>query len=196
MPQYSIVRTSFSDKNCVVDPDEVYARNAFQLAFGEPAGPKYPDDLRLPMSSKSPGKATPDALHNSMRFLLASQRLTEILRRELTEEVEYLPFTLVNHKQKPVPGYGFIVNLIGVVDCVDAAATQGRASAMKPELLMNIKVLGLDAQRIPKDKRLFRIKAKPDVLIVRDDLRATLESEKVTGLVYYELGKPLPLMAL
>src|SRR5262245_35724797 len=94
--QYSIMRAGFDDKNCVVGPDD-YTRNAFQIAFGKPAGPKYPDDVRLPMT-KSPGKATPDALHNTMRFLLASQRLTEILRRELTGEVEYLPFTLLNHK--------------------------------------------------------------------------------------------------
>jgi len=194
--QYSIARTTFQSTNCVVGPDPDYAGKAYRIAQGQHAGADYPDDLRLPMSGNSPGKHTPDALHNTMRFLLVSHRLGEILRRELSEDVEFLAFGLINHKKKVVPGYGFIVNLIGTADCVDLGSTVGRASVLKPDLLMSIEVLSLDVQRIPKDGRLFRIKAKPDVLIIRSDLRELLDGQKITGFSFFELGKPLPPMTI
>src|SRR5450432_1072255 len=150
-PQYWIARSTFHTGNCVVGPDPDFAGKAYQIAFGQPVGSTYPEGLRLPMSRNSPGKHTPDALHNTMSFLLASHRLTEILRPALGKEVEFLSFELLNHKKKLVSGFGFIVNLIGTVDCVDAAATTGRRSVMKPDQLMSISVLTLHPNRIPKD---------------------------------------------
>jgi hypothetical protein len=194
--QYWIARSTFQSENCVVGPDPDFAGKAYQIAFGERVGSDYPEDLRLPMSRSSPGKHTPDALHNTMSFLLTSHRLAEILRPEVGEEVEFLPFELVNHKKKVVPGFGFIVNLIGTVECVDSGTTTGRRSVMKPDKLMSISVLTLDPKRIPKGAKLFRIGEKPDVLIIRSDLRETLEKQKVTGLSFFELGRPLPPMAI
>lgn len=194
--EYWIARTVVQKDSCVVGPDPVYAGKAVEIAYGQPAIAGYPDGLQLPMVQSVPGKRTPDALHNRMSFLLASDRLADLLRSELDSTVEYLRFELRDHRDRPVRGFGFIVNIVGTVDCVDAAQTRGRRSAMKPDLLMSINLLTLDLAKVPPDAKLFRIKDKPDVLIMRSDLKANLESAGMTGLSFFALGKPLPPMVI
>ena len=145
------------------------------------------------MDTDHAGLAVMDAIHNSLGALMVSQKLKDILGSDVEDEVEYLPFTLVDHKGKDVPGAFYIVNVIGTVECVDRKQTVGRTSAMKPNEYRSIKKLFLDDERIPERSKLFRLSAMPEAMVVREDLRRAIERDSVKGVAYLELGVKIDL---
>jgi len=82
---------------------EAFTRAAsFQLADVDPKGPVLPDNLI-----------------NTDMALIVSPRLKDFLNAKQLSDVEYLPFGLVDAKDKKIPGTLFYVHVLNNPDCLD-----------------------------------------------------------------------------
>jgi hypothetical protein len=120
---------------------------------------------------------------------MISGRLKALLEKEAGVEIEFLPFTLYNHKGRIAAEDCFIANVIGTRDCVDMKRTRGEKSIMSPGEFEAIFLLHLDPASVPPEEKLFRLNVRPNIFIIRDDLRATFEQHGITGIRYIAMGE-------
>src|SRR5688572_20322221 len=90
-----------------------------------------PREFRMADAAK--GLAVPDAITNAFNFLMASEALKTVLERHVAgAQVEYLPFRLLDHKGRVAVERGYIVNVLGTVDCLDKERSRGVETAIYP----------------------------------------------------------------
>jgi hypothetical protein len=125
---------------------------------------------------------------NSLRCLIVTDRLKSILEAHVEHPVEYLPFVLLDHKGRVADDTMWIVNLLDAVACTDVEKTEGSQSAFHPGEFQDLLELHVHTDRVPPDRKLFRLAECPATILVRDDLRAVLDAAEVTA-DYLELGE-------
>jgi len=196
MAGHSVLTPALDDKYCSIDPIK-RIRNKFKLAVGRPVAAEYPkDDLWVRMAKDHPGIVAPEVLYNTDHCLMVSGRAKTIFRDYLGKSAEYLAFKLRDHRGKPVAGFGFFVNPLGTVDCIDRKRTVGDASFITPGEYSAIHELHLEPRKIPRDAHLFRLESSPTTTVVSKQLRRALEKAKITGIKYWELGEHIPFLGL
>jgi hypothetical protein len=94
-----------------------------------------------------------------------------------------------NSFPSPSTTTSYIANVIGTIDCVDPAGTEADESYVRPGQFSGLFKLSLDPARIAPRAKLFRIKSKPTVLIIRDDLRSILDENGTSGVKYINMGE-------
>lgn len=190
MREYFILQRGYDPRFCQIRKTAKEIRDAdWRIAEGRRMGDHFPGRVTFAMHPASPGIVVPDLVDNTLFYTLVSSRLKALLETESGAEIEWLPFTLVNHKGRVAIDDGFIANVIGKVDCVDRARTAAAKSAYAPSEFLAIDRLHLDPAKIPPDARLFRIAPMPSVMIVRDDLRAQIDGMGATGVAWVAMGE-------
>jgi len=179
-----------TDENCLVNtlPGELN-KTAWRASKGVLMADKYPVGARLDMAPRHRGLFVPDIIPNTLLKLLVSGRMKPLLEKEAGVEIEFLPFTLHDHKGRVAVPDCYIANVLGSHDCADLKKTRGEKSIDEPGKFEVIKQLHLDPAKVPADLKLFRLGAMPNLLIIRDDLRATFEQNGVTGVRYVAMGE-------
>ncbi|QRK12593.1 hypothetical protein JQX13_22725 [Archangium violaceum] len=190
MHNYFILESHPSPENCTINkcPEPLDSKK-WRIAEGEPMGGHYSPPVRLDMDKSHGGMHIPDFIDNNLHLPLVSGKLKQLLERESNAEIEFLPFMLYNHKGRVACDDCYIANVLGSQDCVDRTRTEGQEDASEPGQYIGLFRLFLDPARIDPQSRLFRISAKPSVLIIRDDLRALFEQNEVTGARYIAMGE-------
>jgi Immunity protein family (Imm11) len=191
---YSILREAIDDRYCGVYDYLDEFPDIENPAEGIPTADTFPDDVRFQMARETPGLLVADVINNAFGYLMVSAKGRAFLEKHVQgAKVEWLRFTLLNHKARVASTECWIANVLGTVDCVDTRRTTGEMSQVDPGEYMNITRLVLDPQRIPPNANLFRIASLPTVMIVRDDLRAAMEAEPLTGVEFLELDTDVDL---
>ena len=194
MTSYFILRDTDAPEQCAIYDYLDSFEHIDHPARGVRMGESYPAaGIRFQMTSMVPGMKMTDVLQNALSYLMVTARMKALLEAHAKAEIEFLPFTLLNHKGRVASRECYIANVLGTVDCVDVERTEGRRSAMFPDTYDRITRLALDSARIDPKRNLFRIASQPQTFIVRDDLRAVLEKEGVTGAQYVAPGEPVDL---
>ncbi|MFY2561075.1 imm11 family protein [Corallococcus terminator] len=193
MTSYFILSDTAEPEQCAIH-DFLDAFERIDMpARGTRMGGAYPSGIRFQMTADVRGMQVTDVLQNALNYLMVTARLKALLEEHSGVDIEFLPFTLLNHKGRVASKECYIANVVGTVPCVDEARTEGRRSATKPGTYARITKLELDTQRIDPARKLFRIASQPTTLIIRDDLRSVLEQAGVTGAQYLELGESVDL---
>src|SRR6266850_4272665 len=185
---YSILNVPFSEKNCVVSEPPASLAKGWRLRDGLPVASDWPKRAKLAMDGSLGGVAVKDAIYNQVGVLMVTDRLKKVLEESLSGKTEYLPFSLLNTKGKPVDGTFWVANLNEVADCVDRERTEGTEARTRPGTYAEITKLVLDMDKIPKGPNLFRIAPSPEIFVARDDIRAALEKGGFSGIRFLELG--------
>jgi hypothetical protein len=194
MTSYFILRDTDAPEQCAVYDYLDSFEHIDYPSRGVRMGESYPAaGVRFQMTPMVPGLRVTDIVQNTLGYLMVTARMKALLEAHAKAEFEFLPFTLLNHKARVASRDCYIANVLGTVDCVDVEKTQGRRSAMLPDTYARITRLVLDPERIDPERNLFRIASQPQTLILRDDLRAVLEKEGMTGAQYLEPGEPVDL---
>ncbi|WP_141617125.1 DUF1629 domain-containing protein [Myxococcus sp. AB036A] len=192
--QYFIITEIESDESCLIDELPRPLDKKFWMATkGVRMGNEYTSGVRLKMS-RDGGLGIPDYIPNTLLLPMVSDKLKSLLEKEAGVEIEFLPFSLYNHKGRVAAEACFIANVIGTHECVDAAKTRGEKSIISPGQFEALSQLTLDSAKVPSDAKLFRVNVFPRALIIRDDLRATLEREGITGIRYVAMGERYQLL--
>jgi hypothetical protein len=191
---YYILRPADGTHFCGVDDDAPGLRPVmWMIRKGRRLSDRYPEDVVFRMGKSYRGIAVGDLIQNERGYCMASAKLKEIFEREAGVELEFLRFRLLNHKGRKASDECYIVNVIGTQDCADMARSEGQVSLSEPGTFLRLKKLYLDEAKIDPAARVFRVQQKPYLVIIREDFRALLESEDITGARYIPIGEPVSL---
>lgn len=170
-----------------------YAPNAlrnkpqeWELHEGVPVKRWFPERVIFPLSEER-GIELTDAIPNTLKLLFASERLRGFLEEHSGASMEFLPIQLQDQKDKLVPEPYSILNLLEVVECVDLEKSKYRRSEIDPNFIARFYLLVLDEARIPPQARFFRLKEKPNLIMVREDLAQALVDGDYTGMMFLDL---------
>ncbi|RKH26648.1 hypothetical protein D7Y13_20315 [Corallococcus praedator] len=146
----------------------------------------YPASVIFPLTENR-GLELTDSVPNTLNLIIVSERLKRFLEANAGARMEFLPVQLRDQKGRLVPEPYFILNLLEVVECVDLEKSQFERSAIIPSFIAWFSLLVVDPARIPPEAKLFRLKEKPNLILIREDLAQVLVNEDYTGMMFLEL---------
>lgn len=188
MSKYYILEPEQNMDNCVIDgiPDEMPDKHC--PALGIKMGDSYSGNIEFRFADDFPGLVLTDLLQNCCGYTMVSKRLKNILEENTEDEIEFLRFTLLNHKGRVASDDVYIANVIGTVDCMDKVRTMGEVSSFRPERYDFIESLYLNEEKINPGLKIFRITSFPRIIIVSEDLKNILVEQGITGMDLLEMG--------
>ncbi|MCY1082650.1 imm11 family protein [Archangium lansingense] len=146
----------------------------YKLGKGQPLKDDYPADARIYMSDKEKGIQVPDLVGNSRSMLITSQRVKEVIERVNQGPTEYLRVAIYNHKKRVASPDHFILNPLGVVDCLNLRASEIEYFQGK---VVHVDRLVLDPGKLEKAPELFRVRENSRAYVISD--RIVDEVEKL-----------------
>jgi hypothetical protein len=127
-------------------------------------------------------------LHNLDGVLVVNDALRGFLEEHGVREVEYLPVTVINHKDRAVEQAYYVVNILRHIDCIDQEQTQFEWDSLDDTLMDDVENLTIDESRIDPDIPLFRLKHLTSVMVIRRDLVEQMRDAGFKGFAVTELA--------
>ena len=176
------------DTLCLLDSEpEGMGLESYFLAMGKKAAPFFPADARLHMSAEYPGLITSSLIGNVKRFLIVDTKTKNIFARLCAgAEIEYLPFSLYNHKGRVHSRDYWFVNPIGTFDCLDFGASDIQYLGQD---IVRINERVLDPKKLARAPDLFRIEGEPQTYVISEHLVDALEESEPTNILVTELSQ-------
>lgn len=166
---------------------EVLGLDVYCLAAGEPIGTDYPSEVKVKPSEEHAGIQLSSLLGNNFNYLIASAAVKEAVSEHCVEAaIEYLPFTLLDHRERVRSQDYFFINPLGSIDAVDAAASDIKYH--RSGAVVAIRKLVLDPQKLIGAPGLFRLKQDPQRYIVSEPLVRAFKERGFTNLVLREIA--------
>ncbi|RKH61866.1 imm11 family protein [Corallococcus llansteffanensis] len=194
MPSYFILQPQLHEDYAAIGNFPRSMTHIHMPATGVRMGELYKDGQEFNMDEDSTGIQISDVLHNTFGYLMVSSRLKALIEQHAKAEIEFLRFTLINHKKRVESDSCYIVNVIGGKDWVDLDKSEGQFNPAHKNRYMRVRRLVLKEDAVDPEANLFRVAAAPRLPIVREDFKALLESEQTTGAEFFEVGTPVNLM--
>ncbi|HVK54197.1 MAG TPA: DUF1629 domain-containing protein [Burkholderiales bacterium] len=153
---------------------------------GERMGDKYPKDAKVRLDPKSPGIKLGSLLGNLIGYLMVNTALKDVILEVCKCEVEVLPFTLYNHKKRVHSTDYWIINPIGVFDCVNRdASTIQYVDATKAEIA-GVEKLVFDPNKMAAAPDLFRVPEDPMQQFISERLAKAIKAINPTNVLLME----------
>ncbi|AEI64060.1 imm11 family protein [Corallococcus macrosporus] len=166
---------------------EVLGLDGYCLAAGEPIGESYPSGVKVQPGEERPGIQLSSVLGNNFNFLIVSAEVKETIAQHCAgAAIEYLPFTLLDHRGRVRSQDYFFINPLGCVDAVDAAASDIKYH--RSGAVVAIRKLVLDPQKLLGAPGLFRLKQDLQRYIVSEPLVRAFKERGFTNLVLREIA--------
>ncbi|MCY1043640.1 hypothetical protein OV208_20140 [Corallococcus sp. bb12-1] len=185
---YFILRSEVLDGYCAIFLTPTGMLDIHKPATGVRMGDAYPQGLRFQMAKEEKGLKIADIIPNALGYFMVSARMKALLEQHAGVEIEFLRFTLLNHRGRVAGEDCYIANVIGVQDWVDAEKSDGTRKASNPNRFLFLRRLVLDNDKLDPEIRLFRTVTVPRLPIVRQDFKELLEREGMTGPTFYPVG--------
>jgi hypothetical protein len=157
------------------------------LGFGTPVAPEFPADAKIYLSKQSPGIKLSSFLGNIQNWLVGSSELKAAIEKHCKTGIEYLPFTLYDHRKRVYSKDYFIINPLGTLDCLDMKASKIAWSKKIPDEIIEIDEHVLDRKKVQNAPQLFRIDRDPMVYVVGVELVREFKALKLTNIFLTEL---------
>jgi hypothetical protein len=158
----------------------------YSFRLGLPMKDEWPKNAKIFMSKEYKGVRLASHIGNLGGMIVASKELREAIEKHCPRvEIEYLPFTLMDHRKRPYSDEYCVVNPLGSFDCADKKASvivynsNGKVS--------RVNKLALDARKVAKAPQLFRVDLKPSIYVLGPALSDELRARKLTNVVLREL---------
>ncbi len=133
---------------------------------------RFPKDIELADNMSSTG------------LIVVSNGIKELLTEAGTSDVEFLPLTIRNHKEKVAAEDYWIINPLNVIECIDTDASAAVFSPLKKDLITSCAQLVFTPDSIPEDCKVFRPKFMPTIILIRADIAAELTDSGFSGLSF------------
>jgi len=178
---------------CILtSPPEGLGLSFYKMANGERVGAEYPEAARIYMSEQQPGIKVPSIVGNTQGYLITSGPVKEEIEALCAGvDVEYLPFTLYNHKRRPTSGELFIINPIGSRDCLDmeASAIEYLDAPGDPydRAIVGVDRFVLTPEKLGGAPSLFRVREEPNRYVLDERLADRLRARGLSNLILTEI---------
>lgn len=182
---------NLNPEHCFIDqnPEGIEFKYA-RLSTGEPLKDEYPTDqsqITLKFGEDYPGIETPFFIGNAGDYLIFHKQVKEIFAKFKLPELEYLPFTLINHKNRVASTDYVFVNPLGAYDCLDYNETEIESTDGVTIGYDNLTILNDKLNGAPD---LFRIKDIPFLyLFSRPLAEAMIASEYTSNLNFLPVNQ-------
>jgi hypothetical protein len=157
------------------------------LHTGARIGDEYPQDAKVYMSQENPGIKLSDVLGNTKNFLMVSRDLKEVVEKHCGDKVEYLPFTLYDHRKRVYSKDYFILNPLGTFDCLDLRKSDIVWGESDPDRIVRIEEHVLDRRKVEDAPQLFRIDRHPTAYVLGVNLATEIHSRKFSNIYWRKL---------
>lgn len=134
--------------------------------------PEFPKDIRLTDNLYGAG------------LVVVSELIKEALVSEEVKNIELLPVTILNHKGRIASKNYFIMNPIGVVECIDLEKSVVEWNLIDTNLIDGCEQVIFKEDFISEDCKIFRPKFWPYLIIIRNELAEKLVGAGFTGLYF------------
>ena len=186
---YHVLQFPYRAEYACVDETPENIDDAFEVGTGASCKALVRGTLRARFHGKHKGMKLDDFVDNPSRWILCSERARAVIAAEC-DNVEVYPLELLDHKRTPVGAPYFFVQVLGTVDCVDLEKSIYKRDRAWAHLFLSVYKLVLREEAIPSDLKLFRLKEKPEDIIIRSDLVARLREAGATGFDLLDTGVP------
>jgi uncharacterized protein DUF1629 len=168
-------------KLCLVeDGPQGMGRQTFRLSRGQTATKHFPSNAKVSLREENPGIKLSGLLRNTNNFLIGSRAAKEVIERLCPDsQIEFLPFTLYNHKDRVHSKDHYFINPLGAVDCL--AEKECNIEYDDDGEAISIGRFVLDAGKVAKAPHLFRIDKRPTKYVISKTLGDALTAEGVTN---------------
>lgn len=182
MPQVLIWDSKVVPDACVLDT-LVGVEDMWELLDGIPRASTFPTDANYTMHPDFPyNTLLTDNLINRDLLIVVSARLKAFLEARVLEKVEYLPVTIMNHKNRPASRDYFIVHPVYPLDCLQLEHCEPKWSEIDTEAIERLKRLVIDESKLDPKRALFRPKSFYRVTLVRHELADAIDGAGFTGI--------------
>jgi hypothetical protein len=148
----------------------------------------FPADFSYAMDPEFPHSTLlTDNVTNLTEWIIVSPRLRDFVEQQRVPKLEFLPVTILDHRDRAAANY-FLLNPLEPVDCVDAQASGARFSRIDTSRIQEFQQLVLDEQRIDRERPLFKLKHLFQAVLVRRDLADAITSGGFSGIRWKELS--------
>jgi hypothetical protein len=188
MVNHYILTSAREEKDCSIwrYPDAM--PDIYKPARGVPTGTLFSSGLKFKMAAEVKGFHVPDVIDNALGYFMVSERMKSLLERAKTD-VEYIRFTLLNHKNRVASESCYIVNVLGIRNWADMEKSEGRTRAVaQHKSFARLRRLVLKEDEVDPSVDIFRVQAMPKLIIVRSAFKEFLEKEGITGAMFREVG--------
>jgi hypothetical protein len=161
-----------------------------ELRKGVPHAHDFPSTAQIHMDPETPtATVIPDNAKNTNNMIIISSKLKSFLEEQGLVDVEYLPITVMDHKNRPVEAEYFIFTPINNIDCLDIDACEPRWSAIDDTILKKVKQFVLIDDKIPDTKRYFRPKFYTGRPLIEAGLAQSILDAGFTGVQFLPLSE-------
>ncbi|MEZ6138541.1 MAG: hypothetical protein R3C53_26965 [Pirellulaceae bacterium] len=166
---------------CIIDsaPEDIGLYD-YCLSRGVRAAEHYPDDAKVFLQDSQPGIKLAGLIGNTLGYLILSTNGMRLIEEFCPDsEIEYLQFTLFNHKKRVHSSDYWFVNPIGGFDCLDEKASgveldeDGEAEAIEEFVLAG--------EKLKDAPHLFRISLDPGEYVISRELGEAFAKSNVTN---------------
>jgi len=193
VPDYFVMIASRDPRFCMIQKHNEKLEDFSAPAVGESLGSAWPDGLDYRMATNAKGTQIGDLVANTLGYTMMSERLKTLIAERSAAKVEWLRFTLLNHKGRKAADNLWVANVLTIVDAVDRDRTVGEPYPAKPEWYLVTDALYIRPEKVDPALDMFRLGEMPRRIIVRDDLKAAIEKAGMTGVVFHPMGAKVEL---
>jgi hypothetical protein len=193
VPEYFVMIASREPRFCMIQKQNEALEDFTAPETGDPLGDGWPDGLEYRMAPGAKGIEVPDLIANTLGYTMMSERLKTLIAERSKTKVEWLRFTLLNHKGRKAADDLWVANVLTVVDAIDREKTVGEPYPAKPEWYLVTDELYIQPKKVDPALDMFRLGEMPRRIIVRDDLKAAIEKEGMTGALFHPMGAKVEL---
>lgn len=163
--------------------------NSWHIQRGERLLPIWPKDARIFVSPERPGIKLSSLIGNVQSMLIASRAFKKAIEKHCRNvDIEYLPFTLYDHRKRVHSRDYFIINPIGTYDCLDLEKSDITWSKNDPEKIVRIREYVIDRDKMKNAPQLFRIDKDPAEYVLGRALAREMYDEDLTNIFWTELA--------
>ncbi len=184
---YRVWQANSPDLYCVLG----YLENVeapHQLKRGLSRSNDFPGDACFRMRADRPkAKKLADNIDNLDSMVVVSDRLKRFVESKSPPMTEFLPVSIIDHKNKMARSDYYIVNPCMVQDCIDVKASADLEwNEIDSEMICGCTSLVLDRDRIDSAFTLFRPKHLPMIVLIGSELSEAIEDAEFSGPYFFE----------
>lgn len=166
-------------------PDSIKKR--YQLRKGVSRLNNWPTEVVFEYSNHRPeGMILTDWVKNRAGLLIISDRFKKTLSEFDIQYLEYLPIQIMDHKKRIVSESYWIANFVILIEAIDKIQSIFKNSPGNDGKIFTFKKFVLKNNILQNGPKIFRLKEQPMLILIRNDLKERIESEKLTGIQFIE----------
>jgi len=183
--KYTVLTENPSDTDVYVTDLPKGVRATYQLVEGVSQVDKWPDDVALHFPDDFPERiGLTDNIANTHWWLIVSSAMRKIIQTHQSNDLEFLPVSIRNHKGRVAADDYSIVNFLRLIEVVDRGASEFRVDAAYDDQISKYDKLILRQDIEENGPAILRMKETPMLILAREDLAKAIEMAGMTGVTF------------